>query len=250
MVPLWPPNPNEFDRVGPGVHGRPSPVTMSISGSSGSRSAKPNVGGSTPWRIDSTTATASMDPAAPSECPVTPLIEVTAGPGVPNSVAIACASAASLSGVEVPWALTWTMSSADSPASSSASCMHATAPEPPGDGAVMWWASAVDAPPSTSARIVAPRASALDHSSSTRAPAPSDIMNPSRRRSNGHDTPVLESAVMLVKPAMPVSVIAASVLPATTASQRPEAIRWKAFATEWVPAAQAVTVVSHGPWNP
>ena len=40
----------------------------------------------------------SMDPAAPSECPVTPLIEVTAGPGIPNSVAIACASNRALIG--------------------------------------------------------------------------------------------------------------------------------------------------------
>ena len=53
------------------------------------------------------TATASMAPAAPSEWPVTPLIDVTGGPGVPNSFAIASASAASLSGVDVPWALTW-----------------------------------------------------------------------------------------------------------------------------------------------
>ena len=38
--------------------------------------------------------------------------------------------------------------------------MQATAPAPPGDGAVMWWASAVEAEPSTSPRIVAPRARA------------------------------------------------------------------------------------------
>ena len=35
--PLWPPKPNEFDRVGPGVHGRAS-VTMSMAASSGSGS--------------------------------------------------------------------------------------------------------------------------------------------------------------------------------------------------------------------
>ncbi len=35
--PLWPPKPNEFDRVGPGVHGRAS-VTMSMGASSGSGS--------------------------------------------------------------------------------------------------------------------------------------------------------------------------------------------------------------------
>ena len=54
-----------------------------------------------------TTATASSAPAAPSAWPVMPLIEVTGGPGAPNTLAMASASAASLSGVEVPWALMW-----------------------------------------------------------------------------------------------------------------------------------------------
>ena len=57
-------------------------------------------------------------------------------------------------------------------------------------------------------------------------------------------------AVMLVKPATPVSVMAASVLPAMTAVQRPEAMSRAALATECVPAAQAVTTFSHGPWKP
>ena len=35
--------------------------------------------------------------------------------------------------------------------------MHTMAPAPPGDGAVMWWASALLAAPTISATIVAPR---------------------------------------------------------------------------------------------
>ncbi len=55
-------------------------------------------------------ATASMAPAPPSACPVTPLMEVTGGEGAPNTFSMACDSARSLSGVEVPWALMWPMS--------------------------------------------------------------------------------------------------------------------------------------------
>ena len=63
------------------------------------------------WRsIESSTAAASSAPAAPSVCPVTPFVEVTGGPGVPKTFSIASASAASFSGVEVPWALIWRMS--------------------------------------------------------------------------------------------------------------------------------------------
>jgi hypothetical protein len=101
--------------------------------------------------IDSAAAAASSAPAAPSECPVTPLIEVTGGPGEPNTLAMASASAASLSGVDVPWALTWPTSPTATPASARASSMQEAAPAPPGDGAVMWWASAVLAEPASSA---------------------------------------------------------------------------------------------------
>ena len=80
-----------------------------------------------------------------------PLIEVTAGPGEPNTLAMASASGRSLAGVEVPWALMWVMASGVRPASSRASSMHATAPVPCGEGAVMWWASAVLAAPAISA---------------------------------------------------------------------------------------------------
>ena len=90
-----------------------------------------------------TTAAASMAPAAPSAWPVTPLVEVTSGPGEPNTLWMASASLASLRGVEVPWALMWAMSDGARPASPSARSIQATAPAPPGDGAVMWYASAV-----------------------------------------------------------------------------------------------------------
>ena len=40
-----------------------------------------------------------------------PLIEVTAGPGSPNTLTMASASGRSLAGVEVPWALMWVTTS-------------------------------------------------------------------------------------------------------------------------------------------
>ena len=92
-----------------------------------------------------------MAPAAPNPCPVTPLVEVTSGPGSPKTLLMARDSARSLSGVEVPWALMCPTSPGLIPASASASSMQATAPAPSGEGAVMWWASAVLADPATSA---------------------------------------------------------------------------------------------------
>ena len=99
----------------------------------------------------STAATASMAPAAARPWPVTPLVEVTSGPGSPKTLVMARASARSLSGVEVPWALMWPTSAGVIPASARASSMQATAPAPSGAGAVMWWASAVLAAPASSA---------------------------------------------------------------------------------------------------
>ncbi len=89
---------------------------------------------------------------------MTPFVDVTGTPDGPKTSAIAAASAASFSGVEVPWALIWAMSPGDRPASARASFMQTIAPVPPGDGAVMWCASALLAAPSTSPWIVAPRA--------------------------------------------------------------------------------------------
>ena len=44
-MPLWPPKPKLLDSVGPGVQGRASPRTRSISGSSGSTAVVTAVGG-------------------------------------------------------------------------------------------------------------------------------------------------------------------------------------------------------------
>src|SRR5206468_6590119 len=74
--PLWPPNPNEFDSAGAGVHGRAEPVTMSR-WISGSGCSWPMVGGISFFSTESASAAASIAPAAPSACPVTPLIDVT-----------------------------------------------------------------------------------------------------------------------------------------------------------------------------
>src|SRR5436305_928404 len=55
---------------------------------------------------------------------------------------MASASAASFSEVDVPWALIWRIADGSIPASARHSSMQVTAPLPPGDGAVMWYASA------------------------------------------------------------------------------------------------------------
>ena len=128
--------------------------------------------------------------------------------------------------------------------------MHTTAPAPPGDGAVMWWASALLAAPTISPRIVASRPTACSHSSSTKTAAPSPITKPSRATSKGREMPAVVNAVMLPKPASDVVVAAASVPPVTTASQRPQAINRAAYPIAWVPAAHAVHTVSLGPCNP
>ncbi len=96
------------------------------------------VGGASPSRSASIEATASTAPAAAMRWPVTPLVDVTGGGEPLKTLMMASASEASLSGVEVPWALMWAMADGARPASSRASCMQAVAPLPPGDGAVMW----------------------------------------------------------------------------------------------------------------
>ena len=60
----------------------------------------------------------------------------------PNARLIALYSATSPTGVDVAWALMWTMSFSARPARSTASSMARDAPAPLGSGAVMWWASA------------------------------------------------------------------------------------------------------------
>ncbi len=81
---------------------------------------------------------ASTAPAAPIMWPSTPLVEVMGGGVSPKTLRTASASAASFSGVEVPWAFTWPMALGARPASARACSMQAAAPAPPGDGAVMW----------------------------------------------------------------------------------------------------------------
>ena len=68
---------------------------------------------------------------------------------------------------------------------------------------------------------VAPRSAAASASSSTTIPAPSPITNPSRRRSNGREIPVGDSACIELKHANPKSVSVASAPPQTTASASP-----------------------------
>ena len=64
------------------------------------------------------------------------------------------------------------------------------------------------------------------------------------------DTPEDDRAVMLAKPVIPTGVMGASAAPPSITSHRPVAIRRAALPMLWVPAAQAVTVVSHGPRKP
>ena len=135
-------------------------------------------------------------------------------------------------------------------ASSSASSMQRTAPRPLGSGAVMWCASAVEAAPITSARMVAPRSSACSHSSRIKIPAPSPMTNPSRSISKGRERSMLDSAVMLRKPARAISTITASAPPATATVERPDATRRAALPIACVPAAHAVVTVSQGPPRP
>ena len=55
---------------------------------------------------------------------------------------------------------------------------------------------------------------------------------------------------MLVKAAMPTSVMDASAPPPMATSSRPDATRRAAAPMLWVPAAQAVEMVSDGPCQP
>ena len=98
-----------------------------------------------------TDATASMAPAAPSPCPVTPLVEVTRGPGSPNTLLMARDSARSLSGVDVPWALMCPTSDGRDPGVGQGQFHAGHGAGTIGGGAVMWWASAVLADPASSA---------------------------------------------------------------------------------------------------
>ena len=96
----------------------------------------------------------------------------------------------------------------------------------------------------------APRRRAWSSSSRTSAAPPSAQMKPSRLASKGRDFPSLDKAVMLPKAARPIPTMAASAPPPMDTSQRPDATRRPAAAMAWVPAAQAVVMVSQGPCHP
>jgi hypothetical protein len=76
------------------------------------------------------------------------------------------------------------------------------------------------------------------------------MISPSRSLSNGRQIPDFEAAVMLTKPWRATGVIDASDPPLIITSQRPSMMSRAALPMAWVPAAQAVTVVSQGPCSP
>lgn len=182
VLPAEPERVADRDLDAPGLR-RAATTSMSIFGSGSSWLA---VGGTMACSIARTVSAASIAPAAPSVCPTTPLAEVTAG-APPNRSRTTAASAASLSGVEVPCALTWPTSSGFAPASARASRTARRTWVPSGSGAVMWWASAEAPYPASRARIRAPRARAAAARSRTRTPLPSPMTKPSRPASKGRE---------------------------------------------------------------
>ena len=112
-----------------------------LTGHSGSASAKPAVGGTQSFMTDSAQTMASIAPAAPSVWPVVPFTDVTgtARPASsPQSAKSALDSVASLAGVPVPCAFRCPRSSGAKPPSASAWRMARATPSPEGSGAVMW----------------------------------------------------------------------------------------------------------------
>jgi hypothetical protein len=121
------------------------------------------VGAIQPSRIEPTAAMPATAPAAPSMCPTIDFgaeIASLRAWSSPNARLMARVSVTSLSGVEVPWATTWSISSGATSAWRMAFVMAIAAPRPVGSGAEMWYASAVSEAPTISARIGAPRAAA------------------------------------------------------------------------------------------
>ena len=136
------------------------------------------------WRAGSPTA--STAPAAPMRWPVTPLVEVTGTAPAPNTLVIAAASAASLSGVEVPWAFTWPTSPGARPGVGERR-LHARDRAGPALGGrrdVVGVAGAAVAEQLAPDRWRRGRRRTR-RSSSTRKPAPSPMTKPSRAASNG-----------------------------------------------------------------
>lgn len=112
-----------------------------LTGHSGSASAKPAVGGTQSFITDKAVTMASIAPAAPSVWPVVPFTDVT---GIrlpaysPHSASSALDSVASFAGVPVPWAFRCPRSSGVKPPSSSAWRIARATPSPLGSGAVIW----------------------------------------------------------------------------------------------------------------
>ena len=109
------------------------------------------VGGRTPRSSARTEMTASTPPAAPSRWPVIDLVELTTSffACSPKASLIALVSLTSPSGVDVPCAFTYWISSALRAAERSAACIERFGPST--FGAVMWKASAPMPKPTSSA---------------------------------------------------------------------------------------------------
>ncbi len=108
------------------------------------------VGGAVCSATVMTVAKASNEPAAPIMCPVIDLVAVTSSDSrlravrSPNTAQIASASRLSPTGVDVPWGLITSTSSAGTPRRSSAILMARAEPAPPSIGWTMSWPSAVE----------------------------------------------------------------------------------------------------------
>jgi len=98
--------------------------------------------------------------------------------------------------------------------------------------------------------MCAPRASASSADSSTSTPAASPITKPSRRASNGLDSPDGEVASIAAKAAFASGVSVASAPPVTTASASPAWIIRSAAPIACVPEAQADITPNTGPRRP
>ena len=172
----------------------------------------------------------------------------------PNAVFIASVSQESFRCVEVPCALIYVISSGFTFASSIAIFIALAPPSPPGAGDVMWYASDVAPYPTISAYIFLFLNFACSNSSNITIPAPSPITNPLLSLSNGILALFLsvacESAFILVNPAIPIGVIAASVPPDITISWYPFFIILKLSPIQCVPDAQAVTIEIDSPFAP
>ena len=98
---LCPPKPNELEITAAGSHVRDS-VTMSESGMSGSWVCIPVLGGMARRRMASTATAASIEPEAPRQCPVVPLIDEIGGWASPKTRLMTAPSVRSLRSVPVP----------------------------------------------------------------------------------------------------------------------------------------------------